>query len=98
MACDECRDLNTHVFRSREDLIHALQVAAAEMDRGALEQVRAVDLAIPEQEALRSAISSGALPDVVVYRFKCAVCGDAFELNADTYHGGGGWTRVETRG
>ena len=98
MACDECRDLNTHTFRSQADLIHALQVAAAEVDRGALEQVRMVEHAIPEQEALRSAISAGALPDVVRYRFKCAVCGDGFELHADTYHGGGGWTRSEKLG
>ncbi len=98
MACDECRELNTHAFRDQADLIHALQVAALEVDRGALEQVRAVDRAIPEDEALRSAISAGALPDTLVYRFKCAVCGDAFELNADTYHGGGGWTRIEAHG
>lgn len=62
------------------------------MDRGALEQVRAVDHTIPEQEALRSAISAGALPDIVLYRFKCTVCGDGFELSADN-HGNGGWTR-----
>ena len=98
MACDECRDLNTHTFRSQADLIHALQVAAAEVDRGALEQVRVVEHAIPEQEALRSAISAGALPDVVLYRFKCTVCGDGFELRSDTYHGGGGWTRHEKLG
>ena len=98
MACDECRDLNTHAFRSQADLIHALQVAAAEVDRGALEHVRSVDHAIPEEEALRSAISAGALPDSVLYRFKCAVCGDRFELNADTGHGGGGWTRIEKLG
>ena len=98
MACDECRDLNTHTFRSQADLIHALQVAAAEVDRGALEQVRVVEHAIPKQEALRSAISAGALPDVVLYRFKCTVCGDGFELHSDTYHGGGGWTRHEKLG
>jgi len=93
VACDECRELHTHSFRSRSDLIHALQVAAAEVDRGALEQVRVVDHTIPEQEALRSAISAGALPDIVLYRFKCTVCGDGFELFADTHHGTGGWTR-----
>jgi hypothetical protein len=98
LACDECRDLNTHVFRSQDDLIHALQVAAAEMDRGVLEQARAMDRAIPEDEALRSAMFAGAVPDSVVYRFKCALCGDAFELNADTSRGAGGWTRIEAHG
>ena len=97
MACDECRELNTHPFRSRSDLVHALQVAATELDRGALERVRVVDHTIPEQAAIRSALSSGALPDIVLYRFKCAVCGDKFELSADTYHGGGGWTRNDER-
>jgi hypothetical protein len=85
------------VFRSRSDLIYALQVAAAEVDRGALERLNVTDRSIPEQMAIRSAISSGALPDLVLYRFRCTVCGDSFELSADTYHGGGGWTRNEER-
>jgi hypothetical protein len=93
MACDECRDLGTHAFRSSADLAHALQVAAQELDRGALEQVRASDRSIPEQVALRSALFAGALPDEVLYLFRCTVCGDCFELSADTEHGGGGWKR-----
>jgi hypothetical protein len=76
--------------------VHALQVAAAEVDRGALERIDAVDRSIPEQAAIRSALSAGALPDIVLYRFKCTVCGDLFELSADTHHGGGGWTRNAT--
>ena len=95
MACDECRDLNTHQFRSPDDLVHALQVAAAEVDRGALEKVRAAERAIPEHEALSSAIRAGAFPESLLYRFKCTVCGDAFELRADPEHGTGGWTRIE---
>ena len=93
MACDECRELNTHQFRSPSDLVHAFQVAAAEVDRGALVRVQANEYALPEELAIGSAIASGALPNSVLYRFKCAVCGDAFELSADTEQGSGGWSR-----
>nr|AUN35557.1 hypothetical protein [uncultured bacterium] len=93
MACDECGELNTHQFRSSSDLVRALQVAAAEVDRGALERIDVSDLSIPEQVALRSALASGRFPDVVFYRFKCTVCGDLFALSADTEEGRGGWTR-----
>jgi hypothetical protein len=95
VACEECGELRTHAFRSKADLVHALQVAAAEMDRGALERTVVTDRSIPEQVAIRSALSSGALPDVVLYRFKCTVCGDQFALSADTEHGGGSWIRNE---
>ncbi len=93
MACEECRDLETHEFRSPDDLLHALRVAAAEVDRGALRHLRAGDLTLPEQEAMSSILDAHVLPDTVEYRFQCAVCGDRFTLHADTTHGGGGWTR-----
>ena len=93
MPCDECRELTTHNFRSPEDLLHALQTAAAEVDRGALERMSVADLGIREQQALDSAFAASALPDAVRYRFQCTVCGDRFELFADTDTGSGGWTR-----
>jgi hypothetical protein len=94
MACEECGELHTHAFRSPADMVNAVQVAAQELDRGVLEQLRVDDRTISEQVALRSALHAGALPDSVLYRFKCTVCGDQFELVADTNHGGGGWTRM----
>ena len=97
MACEECRDLTTHAFRSQADLVHALQVAAAEVDRSVLERVQMTEQTINEQVAIRSALAAGAMPDIVLYRFKCLVCGDAFELFADTYHGGGGWSRNDEK-
>ena len=27
MACDECRELNSHTFRTADDLVHALRLA-----------------------------------------------------------------------
>lgn len=98
MSCDECRELTTHEFRSPDDLIHALRLAAQEMDRGVLSRVGAVAPGRAEQEALESSLSSGALPSTVRYRFRCEVCGDQFTLVGDTKAGGGGWTRegVET--
>jgi hypothetical protein len=95
VACEECRDLTTHTFRTTEDLTHALRTAAAEVDRGVLAPLREKDLAAHEQEALYSALAADAVPDVVRYRFECRVCGDRFELWADTGDGGGGWRREE---
>jgi hypothetical protein len=85
--------LNTHRFNSHDDLVNALRVAAGEVDRGVLAPVLAADRTIPEQIAIRSALESGAFPDVVLYRFKCTVCGDGFELAADTRQGNGEWRR-----
>ena len=73
--------------------MHALRVASGEVDRGALHRVTVEELAIPEQEALESVLAANALPDIVQYRFQCTVCGDRFDLFADTHHGNGGWTR-----
>jgi hypothetical protein len=95
VTCEECRELQTHVFRSPDDLLHALRVAAAEVDRGALVRIDREELSGIEQQALDSVFASEALPDAVRYRFKCAVCGDLFELSAETYRGAGGWTRQE---
>jgi hypothetical protein len=93
MPCEECRELRTHRFDSQTDLVNALQVAAGEVDRGVLAPVSVADRTVPEQIAIRSALESGALPDVVLYRFKCTVCGDGFELAADTNQGKGEWSR-----
>jgi hypothetical protein len=95
VPCDECRDLNTHEFRSADDLLHALQTAAAEVDRGALRRIQAEEMTLPEEEALASALATEALPVMVRYRFQCTVCGDRFELAADTSGGKGGWTRQD---
>lgn len=94
MPCEECRELSTHTFRSPDDLIHALRLAAVEMDRGVLSRVG--DGVLPgtaEGDAMESVLESGALPDIVQYRFRCRVCGDHFSLTADTSQGHGGWTR-----
>ena len=96
-ACTECRELSTHAFRSPDDLIHALRVAAEEANRGVLEPVeerRAQGVA--ESEALYSALEAGAMPGAVRYRFRCLVCGDRFTLEADMREGTGSWTREET--
>lgn len=93
MSCAECRELTSHAFRSVEDLIHAVRLAAEEVDRGVLHEVTDRRLAANEQEALDSSLASGALPDSVCYRFRCVVCGDRFALSGDTRSGLGNWTR-----
>ena len=94
MPCDECRDLTTHAFRTPDDLIHALRVAAEEMSRGVLARVGAqAPPGTAEREALDSALASGALPGKLRYRFRCEVCGDTFSLEGDTAQGTGAWTR-----
>ena len=93
MACEECRDLSTHAFRSVDDLVHAVRLAAEESERGVLSRIEAEPLSPPAQEALDSSLASGALPNTIRYRFRCNVCGDAFTLAADARTGEGGWTR-----
>jgi hypothetical protein len=95
MSCEECRELSTHAFRTPEDLIHAVRLAAEEVDRGVLSRVRVDSLRASEQEALESSLAHGALPNTVHYRFRCEVCGDHFTLVADTDYGRGAWTREE---
>ena len=85
--------MKTHRLGSQTDLVNALQVAAGEVDRGVLEPVSVVNRTIPEQVAIGSALQAGALPDIVLYRFRCTICGDEFELTADTHHGNGEWRR-----
>jgi hypothetical protein len=96
MPCDECRALSTHAFRSVDDLVHAVRLAAEETDRGVLGRIDAGPLSQAAEEALESSLASGALPNTVRYRFRCQICGDTFSLHADTRTGEGGWTRDDT--
>ena len=82
MSCDECRDLSTHTFRSADDLIHALRLAAEEVNRGVLARIE-------------GGVSSRTAS--VRYRFRCELCGDRFALTGDTSDGSGGWTREENQ-
>lgn len=93
MPCEECRELTTHVFRSVDDLIHAVRLATEEVDRGVLAHVRPGRLEGRAQEALDSSLESGALPSSVTLRFQCNQCGDQFTLAGETASGAGGWTR-----
>jgi hypothetical protein len=93
MACEECRELTTHVFRSPDDLLHAVRLATEEVDRGVLARVDERRLTPAEQQALDSSLDSGAMPDALRLRFRCQVCGALFTLHADTQTGAGGWTR-----
>lgn len=95
MSCEECRELSTHAFRTVDDLVHAVRLAAEEVDRGVLVRASAPALESAAQEALDSSLDSGALPGRIRYRFTCAVCGDHFALEADAGTGEGGWTREE---
>ncbi len=93
MPCPECRDLATHRFRSPDDLIHAVRLAAEEVDRGVLAREGGAARGAAEQEALESSLACGALPGTIRYRFRCELCGDRFSLVADAEHGTGAWCR-----
>lgn len=94
MACTECAELSTHAFRSADDLIHALRVAAEESNRGVLAPIEEREPPrAAEEEAIYSALDSGALPGAVRYRFRCTTCGDRFTLAADVRSGSGSWSR-----
>lgn len=93
MPCEECRSLSSHAFRSPDDLIHALRLAAEEMNRGVLARDDGIVLRESEREALESSLASGAMPRELTYRFRCNLCGDRFVLQADPQTAEGGWTR-----
>ena len=94
MPCAECSELSSHAFRSPDDLIHALRLAAEEANRGVLAPVEEkASHGAAEQEALYSALESGAMPGAVEYRFRCTSCGDLFTLAADMRNGTGSWAR-----
>jgi hypothetical protein len=93
MTCEECVSLSTHAFRGPDDLVHAVQTAALESDRGVLRRVERRDLAAHERAALDSAFESGHVPGTIRYRFQCTSCGDHFELVANTESGEGSWRR-----
>ena len=95
MACDECRELNSHTFRTADDLVHALRLAGEEMERGVLSREATEERRSVEQEAVDSALEGGALPKAILYRFRCQICGDRFTLAGDTTSGEGSWTREE---
>ena len=94
-GCEECRDLASHAFRSPDDLINALRVAAEEMNRGVLAREDTVTRERVEHESVSSALSAGAVPDMLDYRFRCLVCGARFSLVAVPSTGEGAWTREE---
>lgn len=98
MACDECRDLQSHAFSTHADLVNAVQVAAQELDRGVLARVETTTRSVAEEEAVYSAMDAGATPQAILYRFRCTVCGDRFTLSADTTTGEGAWTREDPKG
>ena len=93
MACDECRDLKTHAFRSAEHLVHAVQTAAYETERGVLRRVQPKEYTVREREAIDSAVHAGEVPGQIEYSFECTVCGDSFRLTGDTSTGEGSWVR-----
>ena len=97
VSCEECGELSTHVFRTVDDLVHAVRLAAEDVDRGVLSRVSAPALDSAAQEALDSSLDSGELPNRIRYRFRCSVCGDHFTLEADAGTGEGGWTREEAQ-
>ena len=93
MACPECRDLTAQEFKSVDQMLHALQVAGQELDRGVLRRVDPPARTDAVHEALMSAYSAQALPDAVRYAFECTTCGERFELTADMRAGTGRWSR-----
>jgi hypothetical protein len=96
MPCPECQFLASHEFRSPDDLINALRGAAEEANRGVLQPIdEKAAQGVAEEEALYSALDSGAMPGAVKYRFRCSTCGDLFTLAADMRDGTGSWTREE---
>jgi hypothetical protein len=86
--CSSCKDLN-HEFQIKlpSDLRKAIAVTRDNLTAGTISDVTTGGDCKPFAEL----VSSGQWDDVLLYYFQCNICGQLFQLSAETYHGRGGW-------
>ena len=75
-------------IRTPGELGKAMRIVHANLRDGTLDQVEAGEFA--SKGRFLDVVEDGPWEDVLHYRFSCIRCGQAFDLTAETYHGGGG--------
>lgn len=87
--CEKCKDLRK-IFNIElpAHLQEAISIAQQSMVDGTISVIE--DGANNWSQPFSQLVSTGAWDDIVEYHFECNFCGQGFQLNAETYHGGGG--------
>jgi len=92
MSCDRCLDLCvTSPARTPGELRKAVSIVSANLLDNILVEI------LPDAQHLNQigafqAIADGTeWPDTFDFTFACTTCGERFTLQADTYHGSGGY-------
>ena len=99
MNCSNCSDIwERQEINSPGQLTSVLQTVKAAVAQGILVSEEAAELGsfpIEQSATFQGLKPEGPWPDVIDYYFRCAKCGQRFQLSAETYHGNGGeWSRL----
>jgi hypothetical protein len=94
MACDRCAEFAALLLiKHPSDLSAAIRLAKRGVVERILEEVPAGPMA--GNISFRDLRPDGPWDDLVLYRFRCTGCSEAFVLSAETYHGAGGEWKAE---
>lgn len=98
MSCNRCLDLCTEYrITIPAELRKAIKIVQENIVDGTIVEV--LNKADPSgQISFDELAKGGGWDDVLSYRFRCRECGEAFCLNAETYHGSGGSWKPERKG
>jgi hypothetical protein len=94
MACSKCANLCLeYEIRSPGELRKAFAVGRDNIADGTIRQISGESFLQAAKEVLDE---GGPWPnDYLFYQFECSTCGERFDLDAETYHGGGGaWVQT----
>jgi len=98
MSCDRCQELSVdYRIASPSDLRSAIRIVGESVADGTLREIHGDS--VPYSQAPFGDLVNGAnWDDLVTYAFECCQCGQVFHLDAETYHGSGGFWRPAARG
>jgi hypothetical protein len=96
MPCEKCKDLCVRfAIQQPHGLRRAIQIVKQNLDDCTITEVPSSDSI---SQVKFTALAKGEQSDDIVgYRFRCSSCGELFSLNAETYHGSGGYWEPENR-
>jgi hypothetical protein len=96
MPCEKCNDLCIRfAIQQPRELRLAIKIARQNIVDGTISEQPGIK---PLSDVPFSALAEGAKwGDIVDYRFRCNSCGELFTLQAETYHGSGGFWEPEKK-
>lgn len=94
MSCKQCQELCVkYVIREPEQLRSAIRIAERALNEEILVETKSAD--DWNQYSFRECAEKMIWSDIVDYHFICKHCGTQFVLDAETYHGNGGYWSSE---